>query len=245
MKKSVLALSLVTALNLQSVPTFAEEGLALHEESYGNISTIKEGTTFGLGAIVGGLVAGPIGVMAGAMTGATLGQELTKADKFDEVNLQMDVANSELKARQLEIIALKNQLHIAQQQKIRLHELAMTNLEFQVLFKTGNDELNQYTGKKLDELAEFLIQNQELSVRLHGYADPRGTEEYNNVLAMYRAENVKNSLQARGVDETRIETRSYGADQSKAQKGDLDAYALERRVTIEVFNRAEDLAIAN
>jgi outer membrane protein OmpA-like peptidoglycan-associated protein len=245
MKKTVLTTSLAIALNISAMSVIADDNFSSNEENLGNISTLKEGASFGIGSIIGGLVAGPIGVMAGAIGGVTLGQELVKADKYEEVNTQMDMANSELKANQLEIIALKNQLQIAQQQQIRLHELAMTNLEFQVMFRTGNDELNQYTQKKLDDLAAFLNENQELSIRLHGYADPRGTEEYNNVLSMYRAINVQNGLESRGVDPSRIERQYYGAEQSTAQKGDIDAYALERRVTIEVFNRNEGIASAN
>ena len=236
MKKTLLATSIALAVSTASIQTFAEEGYLDEIDSAGEITTIKKGATFGVASIIGGLLAGPIGVMAGGIGGSVLGDELDKADKYEVAIDENQQAREKLVNAQVEMAALKEQLHIARQQQHQLHALAMTNLEFQVLFHTGTDNVNQYTLKRLDELAAFLKRNPELNIRLHGYADPRGTDEYNNVLSMHRAINVQQALENRGVNATRIERLSYGSDKSQATKGDLDAYALERRVSIEVFD---------
>ncbi|MGH1485615.1 MAG: OmpA family protein [Cellvibrionaceae bacterium] len=236
MKKTLLATGIALAISSASIQTFAAEGYPDELDNSGEITTVKQGATFSMASIIGGLLAGPIGVMAGGIGGSVLGDELAKADEYEVVVDENRQAREKLVNTQLEMASLKEQLHIARQQQQQLHALAMTNLEFQVLFHTGTDDVNRYTSKRLDELAAFLKRNQELSIRLHGYADPRGTDEYNNVLSMHRAINVQQALENRGVDATRIERLSYGADKSQAPKGDLDAYALERRVSIEVFD---------
>ena len=110
-------------------------------------------------------------------------------------------------------------------------------------WQTGNDSLSESIVQRLDDLADFLHKNPELNIRLHGHADPRGTDEYNNVLSMHRAINVQKQLESRGIDASRIERYFYGADQSVAAKGDFDSYALERRVTIQVFDPSGEVAV--
>jgi outer membrane protein OmpA-like peptidoglycan-associated protein len=71
-------------------------------------------------------------------------------------------------------------------------------------------------------------------VRIAGFADPRGSAAYNEELSMRRAHGVAAVLVAAGVPEERILIEAYGKAQSVAGEGDLDAYALERRVTVRV-----------
>ena len=71
---------------------------------------------------------------------------------------------------------------------------------------------------------------------LHGYADPRGTEDYNEVLSHYRAISVKDALELAGVDYSRISITAHGANRPKTPQDNADTYALERRVDIEIVN---------
>ncbi|MFT5421684.1 MAG: outer membrane protein OmpA-like peptidoglycan-associated protein [Candidatus Endobugula sp.] len=249
MKNTLLATSLALAVSAASLSSYAEEGYSdqdyFEQENTSEITSVKGGVTFGAAAIIGGLIAGPIGIIVGSISGKFLGDELDKADGYDVAVAGIEHANMNLADATKKITALNVQLQVAQQQQYQMQALAMTNLEFQVLFHTGNDNLNTYTLRRLDELATFLERNPDLSLRLHGYADPRGTDEYNNVLSMYRAINVQKALEARGIDVNRIERHAYGADQSKSAKNDLDAYALDRRVTIEVFKPEQKNSLLN
>ncbi len=245
MKKTLLASGVALAVSMASIASYADDnGFAAYENT-AEIKTLKGGMTFGAASIVGGLLAGPIGFMIGGASGTLLGSELDKADKYDTAMLDVEKGNADLVELQAKVSMLQDQLHTSRQQQQQLNDVAMTNLEFQLLFHTGDDGLNPQTEKRLDELAEFLKRNSELSVRLHGYADPRGTDEYNNVLSMYRAINVQHALEKRGVDTSRIERRYYGADQSQSTKGDLDAYALDRKVTVEVYDQKNGVAVVD
>lgn len=154
----------------------------------------------------------------------------------------------------MELAHLQSQLLQADEELARsdarlteLSQIALDTLEFQVLFHTGADQLTDYAQARVAAVANFLNKHPRLSIRLSGYADPRGTDEYNNVLADQRALAVERALLDLGIDAARIERRSFGADRSTATRGDYEAYTLERRVDIEVFSdmEAEGLAQAH
>lgn len=242
MKKTLLASSIALAVGMASVNTIADDDFYM--EDTGEINTVKEGATFGAAAIIGGIVAGPIGVMAGAAGGALLGKELTKAEDYDLTLEDLKEKEIELANVNLEMIALKNQLASLHNDKNKIESdlfqgIVFNDLEFQLLFHTGNDTLDEEAMRRLDNLADFLKRNPDLNIRLHGHADPRGTDGYNNVLAQHRAINVQSALEFYGIASDRVERYSYGANKSTAIKGDLDAYALERKVTVQIIPEAE------
>lgn len=105
-------------------------------------------------------------------------------------------------------------------------------LQFQLMFTAGDDRLraNHYT--QLMTLANLLDHHAHLEVRLEGYADPRGSEDYNHVLSDQRALSVQHTLETLGVAPVRIRRLALGFSQSQAPKGDIAAYALERRVDV-------------
>jgi peptidoglycan-associated lipoprotein len=78
-------------------------------------------------------------------------------------------------------------------------------------------DYDQYTvrddGKAvLDRQAQWLSRYPQVSVRIEGNADERGTEEYNFALAGRRAEAIKSYLVGHGVAAGRVSTISYGKE---------------------------------
>jgi outer membrane protein OmpA-like peptidoglycan-associated protein len=69
-------------------------------------------------------------------------------------------------------------------------------------------------------------------VRVAGYADPRGSDAYNDELSLRRAQSVAAVLSGAGVPAERIMIEAHGKTESASLTGDLDAYALDRRVTV-------------
>lgn len=117
-------------------------------------------------------------------------------------------------------------------------------LQLEVLFETGDDQLSRDNHRALGVLARFLLEYPHLAIRLDGFADPRGTDEYNNVLSDYRARAVQEALIAAGIAPGRIERRVHGAGLTRATAGNYQSYALERRVDIHIYNPAEHEALA-
>lgn len=62
----------------------------------------------------------------------------------------------------------------------------------------------------LDSQARWLARYPQVTVRIDGNCDERGTEDYNLALGARRASAVKDYLVSKGVAASRIETISYG-----------------------------------
>ena len=80
--------------------------------------------------------------------------------------------------------------------------------------------------------ARFMAENPGRSIRLEGHADERGSREYNMALGQRRAEAVRRSSSALGVNAGRMETISFGEDKPKANGSDEASFAQNRRVEI-------------
>jgi peptidoglycan-associated lipoprotein len=81
----------------------------------------------------------------------------------------------------------------------------------------------------LQENAEALNNNPELSIVIEGYADLRGSVQYNIGLAQRRADSAKAYLVNLGVDESRIEAIGIGETEQFGAGTDAAAYQLNRR----------------
>jgi outer membrane protein OmpA-like peptidoglycan-associated protein len=101
-----------------------------------------------------------------------------------------------------------------------------------VLFDTGRAELNPGAGRKLDQLAQFLVEHKERRVQIDGFTDSIGTEAYNDDLSRRRADAVKSALTSRGVDSSRISTEGYGKSYPVANNNDSGGRQLNRRVEV-------------
>jgi len=106
----------------------------------------------------------------------------------------------------------------------------LDGLQGDVLFRTGSAEIDGETAHDIGVIAGVLAKSPALTVRLDGYADPRGSDELNLKLSQARADAVRDLLLAAGVPEQALEVNAYGKSQSTAQ--DDDGYAFERRVRL-------------
>lgn len=189
---------------------------------------------FTTASIAGAIAAGPVGLFAGALTGVYVGEK-----GIAEVK-----AKEELKETQTELVQMKSEAQVREQKIVKLEQATKAKLEFMVLFPTGEDQLSRQDINRLDSLATYMQNNAELRVRLDGHTDPRGTDEYNNVLSKERALSVVKALVERGIDPARIDYYSHGSSLSSAYTGDLEAYALERKVRIEVYAEQQNQEVA-
>ena len=197
----------------------------------------QEAIGFGGGAAIGGAAGGPIGLVVGAALGAWLG------DRFEaERSARLDYERRWGQARD-EVAALNGLIQNSEQQVARLetrlrqeaHAMRDTvreALDVRVLFKTNESVLAQETEERLARLAELVARMDGMLIRVEGYADPRGDEEYNEQLSAARAVAVRDTLIRSGVPANRISVDAHGERQSSATDGDVDALALERRVQL-------------
>ncbi|MBI1822209.1 MAG: OmpA family protein [Nitrospirae bacterium] len=81
----------------------------------------------------------------------------------------------------------------------------------------------------LNNDSTFLTTKKWDKVRIEGYCDERGTNEYNLVLGNKRAYAVKSFLVAEGADGKWISTISYGKERPICHEHDENCYKLNRR----------------
>ncbi|HET9643279.1 MAG TPA: peptidoglycan-associated lipoprotein Pal [Burkholderiaceae bacterium] len=89
----------------------------------------------------------------------------------------------------------------------------------------------------IERQGQYLAQHHDLKVRVEGNTDERGGSEYNLALGQRRAEAVKKDLLLYGVNDSQVETVSFGKERPKASGHDETDWAENRRADI-VYARA-------
>ncbi len=100
-----------------------------------------------------------------------------------------------------------------------------------VFFDYDQFDLRSDARATLDRQASWLSQYGNVTVRIHGNADERGTREYNLALAARRANSARDYLVSRGVAASRIETISNGEEQPVCSASTEECWALNRNAT--------------
>jgi peptidoglycan-associated lipoprotein len=101
-----------------------------------------------------------------------------------------------------------------------------------IYFEFDESSINMDYRDVLSAHAEYLVNNAQVTVRLEGHADERGTREYNLGLGERRANSVRSLLMAEGVLDSQIVMVSYGEERPAAYEHNEDAWALNRRVEL-------------
>ena len=99
-----------------------------------------------------------------------------------------------------------------------------------VFFDFNRYEIRQTERPKLDSLVEHLRANPTFRVVIEGHTDERGSDEYNRALAERRSLSVQTYLQSQGIEESRMQTVSYGEDRPAVPNAKSEAdHQLNRR----------------
>jgi peptidoglycan-associated lipoprotein len=87
-----------------------------------------------------------------------------------------------------------------------------------------------------DNDGSFLAQHPDIKILVEGHCDDRGSEEYNLALGDSRANSLKSSLEAQGVNGDRIKTISYGKEKPFCTADNQQCWQQNRRDHV-VFER--------
>lgn len=105
----------------------------------------------------------------------------------------------------------------------------VTNVGDRIFFDFDSVELRSDARATLEKQSEWLKQNGGVSVWIEGHADERGTREYNLALGERRATAIRDYLVALGVDDSRLQTRSFGKERPVDPRSTEDAWEKNRR----------------
>ncbi len=102
-----------------------------------------------------------------------------------------------------------------------------------IYFETDSNEIRSATYyTMLDEVANIMLKNPNVSFSVSGYTDNIGDEGYNQRLSERRAKEARLYLIARGVEEDRVSAKGYGELNPKYDNKTKQGRQLNRRVEI-------------
>jgi outer membrane protein OmpA-like peptidoglycan-associated protein len=208
------------------------------------------------GLAVGAAAGGPIGAMVGMVAGAWLGDHSHRQSAANHdlsaqnraLTVQNHALTASLSSSEEERQGLAGKLNLATQSlaadQAQQAELDRTvqlsdDVETDVAFRTADASINDLqlpALHKIGALAAALPPG--AKVRIDGYADPRGPATLNDDLSLRRAEAVALMLKQAGCPQERLVIAAHGSSQSRSPRGDLDAYAFDRRVTVRLDSTA-------
>ena len=187
------------------------------------------------GLAVGAVAAGPIGAVVGGAAGALIGDHYHRqAQSKAALAADLERSESERAALVHDVAQLNGSLSEARAHSAALAaQLGHTDqLGLDVSFRTDDDSVSAQAMSPLLKIGALAASMPQAQVSVAGYADPRGSEAYNDELSLRRATNVAAVLTSAGVPRERILIEAHGKSADGNTDGDLDSYALERRVTV-------------
>ncbi len=110
----------------------------------------------------------------------------------------------------------------------------VVNVGDRIYFDLDSYEVRSDAYPRLDAQVAWLQRYPNVTVRIEGNADERGTREYNLALGARRAESVRAYLVERGVSAGRIDTISFGKDRPASLGSDQQAWSQNRRAVTTV-----------
>ena len=226
--KSPLVALAVTAL-AATAPAWADSTTA----GDGNAKSEDLGIVTGLA--LGAAAGGPIGAVVGAAAGGLLGDRYHR-EKETRAALAAQLRQSEAERTRLtsSLTELNGSLAESQTQGAQLeHTLAAVDaVGMDVSFRTDDTAIKVEDMAPLLKLGALAAAVPDAKLRVAGFADPRGSPAHNDALSRQRAEAVAAALECGGIAPGQLIVEAHGASESGSAAGDLDAYALDRRVTV-------------
>ena len=101
-----------------------------------------------------------------------------------------------------------------------------------IYFEFDSAKVSEDSLTTLEAHGNFIASNGNVSVRLEGHSDERGSREYNIALGDRRAQSVRRVLLFQGASVDQLETISYGEEQAAVLGHTDDAWSKNRRVEL-------------
>ena len=193
-----------------SMTLFSCAGATRQQKGTAAGAAIGAGIGAGLGQAIGGDTEGTlIGAGIGAVLGGIAGNQIAAYMDRQEQALRDAMAESD---------AVNIQ---------RTQDVLTATFKGDIFFDLDSSTLKPGAYSEIDRVSNVLNNYPQTTIRVEGYTDSTGPEDYNQRLSEKRAEAVKSALIQRGMDPIRIQTVGYGESQPISSNS-----AMNRRVGI-------------
>jgi peptidoglycan-associated lipoprotein len=99
-----------------------------------------------------------------------------------------------------------------------------------VYFAYDQSTISAEGQSTLQEIGKLMKEVPEITARVEGHADERGTNDYNMALGERRAKSVNDYLASYGIQGSRLSTISYGEEKPAMEGHDESSWSKNRRV---------------
>jgi OOP family OmpA-OmpF porin len=106
-----------------------------------------------------------------------------------------------------------------------------------VYFDTKKTKIKRQSFQLLDEVAQALVDNPTINVRIEGHTDSRGSDKFNLKLSRGRASSVRTYLLNKGIEGSRMIAEGYGESQFIADNRTAAGREQNRRVEFFITSR--------
>ena len=148
-------------------------------------------------------------------------------------------------ARQDSINAADAARRAAEEAASRRLAEARNLLQAMVYFDLDQADIRDDSKALLDQKIPLLNANPNLTIKVTGHTDSRGSDEYNIALGQRRARAVRDYLVQRGITSARITLDTRGEEQPVAQGEDESAWSQNRRAEFEITAGGDNLVLPN
>jgi OmpA-OmpF porin, OOP family len=155
---------------------------------------------------------------------------IRKSDRAIWVQYNLGQENTDVTV--LETKPFKNEMSILPAGEIKQQLDQQGKAILYIHFDTDKATLQPDGNEAVAEIAKVLKEDPKLKLSIEGHTDNTGTAEHNKLLSVERAQTVRNSLVAKGIDEANLKAVGYGADKPLTNNDSEVAKAKNRRVEL-------------
>jgi outer membrane protein OmpA-like peptidoglycan-associated protein len=112
-----------------------------------------------------------------------------------------------------------------------------------VLFATGQSQMQASGARVISQLAEFLKRNPQRTAAIEGYTDSVGSDSSNQLLSERRASTVMDALVGQGVPRSRLNSVGRGESMPVAANDTAEGRRANRRVEVVFTPEAGDVVL--
>lgn len=172
----------------------------------------------------------------------TLKKEISKKVLVKRAPATIDSVDFESEKKEIDALNVMEELKIkndsvlasVQVGEVKHEPFVLKKVNFHAAFNFNSATLDQDSKRYLDDLVVALKENEFLKVQLTGHTDNVGSERFNKILSLARAEELANYLIAKGINSKRIAVAGMGETQSIAENETEEGRTKNRRVEVTV-----------
>lgn len=202
---------------------------------------------FSSGAVTGAIVGGPVGAVLGATLGVFIGSIEELDEEKQHLTQQLQKQQTQLTSNQQEKAALVKRLQqVSQQQHMLTEQLSLAKqtmssaelvekLKLNLQFKINSSDVESHYQQQIEQLAQLVQQNKQLTIQLSGFADRNGDEQHNLALSEKRINAVKALLMSHGISEENISSQALGEQAPIVAEQNYQNDFFDRRVEVQLI----------